>query len=81
MKPTSTVPLTGMYSGSATYTTGVNPFNPETPSPSEPSDNNALVWILVIAGIALVCLGIAIFYFYKAKAADSKNTLRINNAD
>lgn len=79
MKPASSVPLTGLYSGSATYTTGVNPFYPE--SPAEPSDSNAIVWILVIAGVALICLGVAIFYFYKAKAADSKTTLRINNAN
>lgn len=79
LKPTSTVPLTGMYSGSATYTTGVNPFNPEIPSPSDPSsDSGALVWILVIATLALICLGVAIFYFFKAKAADSKTILNIN---
>lgn len=71
MKPTSSVPLTGTYSGSAAYIAGPNPFNPVTPDPSTPDDSSsALVWILVIAAVALICLGIAIVFYFKAKSAD-----------
>jgi hypothetical protein len=70
MRPTQTVPLVGTYSGSATYTTGVNPFDPVVPEPSNDDSSSALVWILVIAGVALVCLGIAIVFYFKAKSAD-----------
>jgi len=81
MKPLSSVPLTGTYSGSAVYSAGSNPFNPDEPVPVTPSDDNsisALVWILVIAGIALICLGIAIFFYFKSKSTEKRATLTIN---
>jgi len=81
MKPLSSVPLVGTYSGSAAYTTGTNPFNPNQPDPNTPGDDNsssAIVWILVIAGVAVICLGIAIFFYLKSKSAEGRATLTIN---
>lgn len=80
MKPLSSVPLTGTYSGSAVYSTGTNPFNPDEPVTPGDDDNSsgALVWILVIAGIALICLGIAIFFYFKSKSTEKRATLTIN---
>lgn len=71
MKPLASVPLAGTYSGSYAYSVGNNPFDPDQPEPNTPdSDSSALVWILVIAAVALVCLGIAVVYYFKAKSAD-----------
>jgi len=79
MKPLTSVPLAGTYSGSYAYSAGINPFYPVQPEPDTPeSSSSALVWILVIAGVAVICLGIAIVFYFKAKAADNRATLTIN---